>query len=257
MTGYDNTAYGMMAFDDGAINNQAGGEISVSGAGLYGMGVTDGTASNAGDIYVDGFKQILDADGNITGEQYWKASSAQLPSTGMVAGSENNDGSKATATNTGTIIVHNAGYGMSAMYGGTAINQGTITLTADGNTGRRINWSAWRRLGGEVINDTTGIINIDAAYGQPFCPPGGIVLNYGTICIQGACQDSAAYNPTDPYVSILYSGDVIAATGETVTLTGGGLIQGDVTNDGTVSGSGQLTLSDSRQHADQRCHRRY
>ena len=30
----------------------------------------------------------------------------------MVAGSENNDGSKATATNTGTIIVHNAGYGM-------------------------------------------------------------------------------------------------------------------------------------------------
>jgi hypothetical protein len=148
MTGYDNTAYGMMAFDDGAINNQAGGEISVSGAGLYGMGVTDGTASNAGDIYVDGFKQILDADGNITGEQYWKASSAQLPSTGMVAGSENNDGSKATATNTGTIIVHNAGYGMSAMYGGTAINQGTITLTADGNTGRRINWSAWWRLGG-------------------------------------------------------------------------------------------------------------
>ncbi|MFP9430369.1 autotransporter adhesin BigA [Enterobacter sp. LM3] len=247
MTGYDNTAYGMMAFDDGAINNQAGGEISVSGAGLYGMGVTDGTASNAGDIYVDGFKQILDADGNITGEQYWKASSAQLPSTGMVAGSENNDGSKATATNTGTIIVHNAGYGMSAMYGGTAINQGTITLTADGNTGEANQLVGMAALsGGEVINDTTGIINIDAAYGQPFLSTGGgIVLNYGTICIQGVCQDSAAYNPTDPYVSILYSGGVIAATGETVTLTGGGLIQGDVTNDGTVSGSGQLTLSDS------------
>jgi hypothetical protein len=35
---------------------------------------------------------------------------------------------------------------------------------------------------------------------------------------------------------------VIAAAGETVTLTKNALIQGDVTNDGTVSGSGQLTL---------------
>jgi putative surface-exposed virulence protein len=26
--------------------------------------------------------------------------------------------------------------------------------------------------GGEVINDTTGIINIDAAYGQPFLSTG-------------------------------------------------------------------------------------
>lgn len=247
MTAYDNTAYGIMASDDGVISNQAGGNISVSGAGLYGMGVTDGTASNAGDIYVDGFKQILDADGNVTGEQYWKASSAQLPSTGMVAGSENNDGSNATATNTGTITVHNAGYGMSAMYGGTAINQGTITLTADGDTGEANQLVGMAALsGGEVINDTNGTINIDAAYGQPFLSTGdGVVINYGTICIQGTCQDSATYNPTDPNVTLIYSSGAIAAAGETVKIDGSGLIQGNVTNDGTVNGTGGLVINDS------------
>ncbi|KSB86246.1 hypothetical protein LFZ31_19480 [Salmonella enterica subsp. enterica serovar Newport str. S09097] len=54
----------------------------------------------------------------------------------MVAGSTDADGD-ATAINTGNITVNNAGFGMMALNGGTAINQGVITLTADdGVTGQ-------------------------------------------------------------------------------------------------------------------------
>ncbi len=36
--------------------------------------------------------------------------------------------------------------------------------------------------GGTVINDTSGIINIDADYGQPFLTDGsGLIINYGGL----------------------------------------------------------------------------
>ena len=247
---YTDTAYGMVAYFYGSITNEAGGEISVYGAGLYGMGSNQGTALNAGNIYVDGFQQTLDADGNIVGEgTYWSPTSLELPSAGMIVGTDAADYmvGDATAINTGTITVHNAGYGMTAMSGGTAINQGTINLTADadvtGGTNQLVGMVAV--MGGQAINDKTGIINIDAAYGQPFyAESGGMIINYGTICIQGTCQNSAIYNPTDPYVSLVYADDVIAAAGETVALAKNALIMGDVTNDGTVN-SQQLLLQDS------------
>lgn len=44
----------------------------------------------------------------------------------MVAGSTDADGD-ATAINTGNITVNNAGFGMMALNGGTAINRGVIT----------------------------------------------------------------------------------------------------------------------------------
>ncbi|POP43282.1 autotransporter adhesin BigA [Superficieibacter electus] len=191
---YNNTAYGMLAYDYGAVKNDKDASISVYGAGLYGMGASKGTAVNAGDIYVDGFKQKLDENGNIIGESYWSTSHHELPSAGMIAGSDDSSSSgDATVINTGDITVHNAGYGMTAMYGGTAINQGTITLNADkgvtGVTNQLVGMAAF--WGGTVVNDTTGVINIDADYGQAFYNDGtGYIINNGSINLNGANMDA-------------------------------------------------------------------
>ncbi|MEI9481267.1 autotransporter adhesin BigA [Enterobacter cancerogenus] len=244
---YENTAYGMLAYDNGSVFNDAGGSISVYGAGLYAMATSNGTATNAGNIYVDGFRQRLDADGNITGEAYWSPSASVLPSAGMTAGVDSGSNNDASVINTGTITVHNAGYGMTAMYGGTAINQGTINLTADENiSGQPNQLVGMAAFGdGKVINDTTGIININADYGQPFyAEDNSLIINYGTICMMGNCQDSATYNPTDNYVNPAYSNETLAHTGETITLAKSAVIEGEVTNDGTVTGQ-QLLVQDS------------
>ncbi len=60
--------------------------------------------------------------GDNTSTSYWHPSSLYLlPDWSMVAGST--DGGDGTATNTGTINVNNAGFGMMALNGGTAINE--------------------------------------------------------------------------------------------------------------------------------------
>ncbi|EOF5047117.1 autotransporter adhesin BigA [Salmonella enterica] len=246
---YGNTAYGMLAYNDGAVTNDEGATISVYGAGVYGMGASKGTAINAGDIYVDGFKRQLDENGEVISENYWdplQYTSLELTSAGMVAGSSYNNGSgDATVVNTGAITVHNEGFGMTAMYGGTAINQGTITLTADsdvaGGPNQLVGMAAFGS--GTVINDTTGTINIDAAYGQAFYTDGGgTIVNYGTICAEGVCQGSDEYNAGDSSVSLSFrDGGVITEAGETLTdekiitdPAATGTVH--VTNAGTVSG---------------------
>lgn len=80
--------------------------------------------------------------------------------------------------------------------------------------------------GGTAINDQTGVININAEIGQAFYNDGsGVIVNYGTICTFGICQDSASYNPTDSAVSRGWdNGNVITAEGETLDLpTSGGV----------------------------------
>ncbi|MBJ4408930.1 autotransporter adhesin BigA, partial [Salmonella enterica subsp. enterica serovar Typhimurium] len=98
------------------------------------------------------------------------------------------------------------------------------------------------------INDTTGIINIDADYGQPFLTDSSsTVVNYGTVCYDSACQNSDEYNPTDSNVSLSFrDGDEITAEGE--TLTGETILTNPVatetvhvSNAGTVSG-GQVII---------------
>ncbi|MCR3690359.1 BigA/YdbA N-terminal beta-barrel domain-containing protein [Citrobacter freundii] len=248
---YRNTVYGMLAYNYASIFNEAGADISIYGAGIYGMGVSKGTALNAGNIYVDGFKQTLDEDENIIGENYWAPTELTLTSSGMVAGSTYSGSGDATVTNTGTITVHNAGFGMMAMYGGTAINQGTINLTADeGITGATNQLVGMAAFGGStVLNDETGVINIDASYGKAFYTDSkSFVINYGTICIQDDCQDSAEYNSSDNNVSlILQDGESITAAGETLkdksimtSLTATDTVH--VTNAGTVSG-GKLIVN--------------
>lgn len=105
--------------------------------------------------------------------------------------------------------------------------------------------------GGTAINDQTGVININAEIGQAFYNDGsGVIVNYGTICTFGICQDSASYNPTDSAVSRGWdNGNVITAEGETLDLpTSGGvtnpLAESDIyiTNAGTVTG-GAITVA--------------
>nr|WP_119014992.1 autotransporter domain-containing protein [Salmonella enterica] len=247
---YTHTFYAMMASDYGDVVNDEGATIHLQGAGVYGVAASKGTASNAGDIYLDGFVPTLDDENNITDTNYWKPSQLYLTSSGMVVGSTNSGEGDATAINTGNITVNNAGFGMMALKDGTAINQGTITLTADdGVTGQANELVGMAALnGGVVINDTTGIINIDADYGQPFLTDSSsTVVNYGTVCYDSACQNSDEYNPTDSNVSLSFrDGDEITAEGE--TLTGETIITNPiatqtvhVTNAGIVSG-GKVTV---------------
>ena len=243
---FTHTYYAMLATRYGNVVNEEDATIHLQGAGVYGVSASRGTALNAGDIYLDGFVPTLDDKGNITSTSYWHPSSLYLTSSGMVAGSTDVGDGDATATNTGTITVNNAGFGMMALSGGIAINQGTINLTADeGITGtdpnQLVGMAAFN--GGTVVNDTTGTINIEADYGKPFYADNkSFIINYGNICIQGDCQDSETYNPTDSSVSDAFKdGDVITAEGE--TLNNARIITDPlatdtvhVTNAGTVSG---------------------
>ncbi|EEE4209628.1 autotransporter domain-containing protein, partial [Salmonella enterica subsp. enterica serovar Muenchen] len=153
---YTHTFYAMMASDYGDVVNDEGATIHLQGAGVYGVTASRGKALNEGDIYLDGLVPTLDDENNITSTSYWQPSSLYLTSSGMVAGSTDADGD-ATAINTGNITVNNAGFGMMALNGGTAINQGVITLTADdGVTGQADELVGMAALnGGVVINDAT------------------------------------------------------------------------------------------------------
>ena len=258
---YTHTFYAMASSGYGSVTNDKDATIHLQGAGVYGVSASGGTALNAGDIYLDGFVPTLDDENNITSTDYWSPSQLYLTSSGMVAGSTDSS-DEATAINTGTINVNNAGFGMMALNGGTAINQGTINLTADEGVTKTddnqlIGMAALN--GGVVINDTTGIINIDADYGKPFLTDSkSNVVNYGTVCYDSNCQGSDDYNPTDSNVSLTFAdGDVITAAGE--TLTGETIITNPVatetvhiSNAGTVSGGkvivknyGDLTNADT------------
>ncbi|ECW8164607.1 autotransporter domain-containing protein [Salmonella enterica subsp. enterica] len=243
----NNTLYAMLAEGYGEVSNDAGAHIYLQGAGVYGVSASKGTASNAGDIYLDGLVPTLDDENHITNKTYWAPPQLYVTSSAMVAGSTDGGYGDATAINTGTITVNNAGFGMMALNGGTAINQGVITLTADdGVTGQANELVGMAALsGGTIINDTSGIINIDADYGQPFLTDGsGTVVNYGTVCYDSACQNSDEYNPTDSNVSLSFrDGDEITAEGE--TLTGETIITNPVATE-TVHVSNAGTVSDGK-----------
>ncbi|EDT5425386.1 autotransporter domain-containing protein [Salmonella enterica subsp. enterica] len=253
---YTHTFYAMLASNYGDVVNDEGATIHLQGAGVYGVAASRGTALNAGNIYLDGFVPTLDDENNITDTNYWKPSQLYLTSSGMIAGSTDGD-SDATAINTGTINVNNAGFGMMALNGGTAINQGVINLTADvGVEGTDPNQLVGMAAlnGGTVVNDTTGKINIYADYGKPFLTDGNsLIVNYGTVCFGDDCQDSDEYNPTNSDVSIPYTdGATIADAGTSTTLGNKAIVTGDVNNAGVVSGesitvldSGTLTNNDS------------
>ncbi|EPS4686120.1 autotransporter adhesin BigA, partial [Salmonella enterica subsp. enterica] len=253
---FENTLYAMLAEYGGEVSNDAGASIYLQGAGVYGVSASKGTALNAGNIYLDGLIPTLDDENNITDKTYWAPPKLYVTSAAMVAGSTDGGYGDATAINTGKITVNNAGFGMTALNGGTAINQGVITLTADadvtGQANELVGMAAFN--GGTVINDTSGIINIDADYGQPFLTDGNsLIVNYGQVCFGDDCQSSDEYNPTNSDVSIPYAdGATIADAGTSTTLENNAVVTGNASNAGEVSGkpitvldSGTLTNNDS------------
>ncbi|HGJ4361512.1 TPA: autotransporter adhesin BigA [Salmonella enterica subsp. enterica serovar Thompson] len=244
---YTHTFYAMMASDYGDVVNDEGATIHLEGAGVYGVTASRGKALNEGDIYLDGLVPTLDDENNITSTSYWQPSSLYLTSSGMVAGSTDADGD-ATAINTGNITVNNAGFGMMALNGGTAINQGVITLTADdGVTGQADELVGMAALnGGVVINDTSGVINIDADYGQAFLSDSSsYIINNGSINLNGSPMDDTDSHmggtPTDKIwiQSLPGSGDSDTRTSDTGFFTAGTLANyGTETLNGDVDVNG-------------------
>jgi putative surface-exposed virulence protein len=254
MVWYFGVDYALLATKNGTVINEAGATINLHGAGNYGVSASQGTATNAGEINVDGFIPTVDENGNIISETYWAAPSVSLMGGGILAGSTDKNIGDAKGLNTGTINVKNEGFGLLAMDGGTVVNQGTINLNADeGVTKQHENqlFGMGAVSGGIAINDEMGVININTDVGQAFYNDGtGSVINYGTICTFGVCQGSTEYNSSDAFVTNGYSGgDILSAEGQTLTFSKnvliGGWTPGAVTNAGNVSGNA-ITISDGQ-----------
>ncbi len=247
---YTHTLYAMLATQGGSVVNDKGATVHLQGAGAYGVSASVGTALNEGDIYLDGFIPTLDDENNIISTDYWQPTYLYLTSSAMVAGSSDIGYGDATAINTGTITVNNAGFGMMALSGGTAVNQGTITLTADeGVTGEENQLVGMAALnGGTVVNDTTGTINIDADYGQAFLSDSNsYIINNGAINLNGSPMDEndphMGSMPTDKIWirSLPGSGDSDSQTSEAGFFTTGALANyGNETLNGDLDVSGWL-----------------
>ncbi|HEI2547497.1 TPA: autotransporter domain-containing protein [Escherichia coli] len=242
---YEHVFFALMADNYGQATNETGATINLHGAGTYGVSSAKGTTTNAGEINVDGFVPTLDENNNITSETYWQTDTVFLMGGGMLVGSTDAGWADATGLNTGTINVNNEGFGMLALNNGTVVNQGTINLTADENVTKEQNNQlfAMGAIGsGVAINDKTGVININTDVGQAFYTDGsGTIINYGTICTLGVCENSGEYNPTDPAVSLVYSGgDTLSTEGQLTEFTQSVVItnttSGSASNSGTISG---------------------
>ncbi|ELS8083049.1 autotransporter domain-containing protein [Escherichia coli] len=246
-TSFNNRALGltgMLASYSSSILNGETGIIDMYGRGSVGMLAIDkSTADNEGQITLDTL--WVDENDETSLRNNVANSTAKDFGVGMASGTDAYNGAltKATATNheNGVITVYNAGAGMAA-YGNTntVINQGTINLEKNENyndslgVNKLVGMAVYEK--GTAINDQTGVININAENGQAFYNDGtGLIINYGTICTFGVCQGADEYNPTDNYIADLYDdGDVLSSAGETVSLSSGAIINGDVTSAGTV-----------------------
>ncbi|HBC1738888.1 TPA: autotransporter adhesin BigA [Escherichia coli] len=249
---YSNTGYALLASNYGTVINETGATINLHGAGTYGVSASKGTATNAGEINVDGFVPTVDENGFIIDETYWQTNSIYLMGGGMLAGSTDAGNGDAKAVNTGTINVNNEGFGMLAMSGGTVVNQGTINLTTDeGVTKQQDNqlFAMGAVQGGLAINDQDGVININTDIGQAFYKDStGTILNYGKINRFGNPMDESdshmGVTPDDKDILSELSG-----SGESIskTTTGDGFIAvnnqanyGDETLNGDVTANGWI-----------------
>ncbi|MCH0695462.1 autotransporter domain-containing protein [Escherichia coli] len=222
-----------------AINDK-GATIDLYGRGVVGMFANyNSTINNAGKITI----RPLWVDENDT-----SSLNSNIPSSKAMhygAGMEANDTSVATNLEGGTITVYNAGAGMVGNNAGTVINQGTINLEQDEDFDSTLADNTFVGIAvydrGTAINDQTGVININAQNGKAFYNDGtGIIINYGTICTFGVCQQSDEYNPSDDNVSYIWKdGDIITQAGESLVIhdVGGSKVESGatVTNAGSVS----------------------
>ena len=247
----------MTAIDAGSyVLNNDGAQLNIYGSGVGMAAAMGGEAVNKGTISL--YSLWIDPEDTTSIQSNVSTDRAVDYGTGMSAGSLNNNrlfpSNSGTALNDGTITVYNSGAAMAAEgETNTVINQGTINLEKDelyNPNAPLVGMAVYN--GGTAINDQTGIININAENGQAFYNDGtGIIINYGTICTFGNCQDSETYNPTDSDVSPVWdNGDVITAEGEMLALPSEGrttnpIVSSDIyiTNAGTVTG-GAITVAD-------------
>ncbi|OSL82214.1 putative surface-exposed virulence protein BigA [Escherichia coli TA249] len=198
----------------GEVLNDATGIINIYGQN-YGVASVGGNAINKGEINQNGFLPII-KDGRVetgsnpvkmTAADYWQRGG------GVIVGSTDPTIKHITSLgiNTGKINIKNSGVGMLALNGGTVINQGEITLTADKDT---VSDGSGNQLIGMAIygngvafNDKTGKIIIDADEGTAFykAPDStGFVINKGIIIFNKTPIDindkHMGSKPVDPEV---------------------------------------------------------
>ena len=117
---------------------------------------------------------------------------------------------RANATNEGTITVHNAGVGMVASFPGAIVtNQGIINLEADASSrstsGRHYGMVALN--GATALNDTQGVINVNADGAQAFhADSSSILINRGAVNLNGVPMPEARL-PHQPDVTPTGSDD--------------------------------------------------
>lgn len=242
VSGADSTAL-YIDGDNALVINEGNQTISGGAIGTRIDG-DDAHTTNTGDIAVDGAGSaavIINGDnGSLTQAGDLLVTDGAM---GIITHGTGNE-----AKNTGNITVNNAGFGMMALNGGTAINQGVITLTADdGVTGQADELVGMAALnGGVVINDTSGVINIDADYGQAFLSDSSsYIINNGSINLNGSPMDDTDSHmggtPTDKIwiQSLPGSGDSDTRTSDTGFFTAGTLANyGTETLNGDVDVNG-------------------
>ncbi|MBJ9241148.1 BigA/YdbA N-terminal beta-barrel domain-containing protein [Citrobacter braakii] len=229
-----------------AINN-ATGEIDVYGRGIAMAAFDNAYADNFGKITTDAMWKSADDTTELPANV--PSSSARDYSVGMAVGTDTMSGAKTNAIATnhqgGTITINNAGAGMVA-YGATnqVINQGTINLEQNENydaTKPLVGMAVY--AGGTAINDTTGVININAENGQAFYSDGNAnnrIVNRGQI-ILGANASAEADNSATSTTPELADGTILT---DTTTLSGStSILSGStVSNTGTVDGISALIV---------------
>ncbi|KGT95603.1 hypothetical protein NG99_02695, partial [Erwinia typographi] len=211
------TATAMIAGgSEGLIIND--GTLDVAGASTYGMFVRDGaTAINNGTIIADAMQLHVDDKGNFN-----DVKSLTFSSESKYRGAAMFGRAGTSLLNTGNIVINNAGTGMQ-VEGAMAINRGRITLNADHSDADKM-YAMRATDGGILINDATGVININTDKGYAFyADDGSYVYNLGTINHNGTPIDESdpAFGTESPddwganYARL----DSLSASGESSTLS--------------------------------------
>ncbi|BCU54774.1 hypothetical protein ENKO_13680 [Enterobacter kobei] len=227
------------------IVNDTGATINVRGTGDGMVASQDATAINKGSIVMD---SMWVAEGDSTSQSGVSTGRAIDYGVGMAVGSTNYGYNSAnnTAINQGTITVKNAGVGMAAVgyTGNQVINQGTINLEQDENndpTKPLVGMAVYN--GGIAINDTTGVININAENGVAFYTDGNVnsrIINRGNIILGDGVPAEADNSGA---VATLEFADGMTLNGIT-TLDKNTAILADssVSNTGTIDGTAALNV---------------
>ncbi|WP_072569191.1 BigA/YdbA N-terminal beta-barrel domain-containing protein [Enterobacter sp. SA187] len=233
----------MTAYAGSSVINE--GQLELYGRGTGMVANKNSTADNFGQITTDAmWKDAAD-----TSDVRTSVPSGDNPmnyAVGMGAGSNAITAqSNSVATNRvgGTITVYNAGAGMVA-YGSSnkAVNQGTINLEKNENYVADQPLVGMAVYGGAtVVNDTTGVININAENGKAFYTDGNKdnrIINRGHINI-GAGVPPEADNSDAVETPEFADGTVLSGI-NTLTETTSVLSDSTVSNTGTVNGTGRL-----------------